>query len=47
MSDSQGVKIVSSDSHVLEPHDLWTKKLAGTRFADRARQTRGVCRGQV
>jgi predicted TIM-barrel fold metal-dependent hydrolase len=28
--------IVSADSHVLEPHDLWTTRLAGGRFADRA-----------
>jgi predicted TIM-barrel fold metal-dependent hydrolase len=41
MSDSQGLKVVSSDSHVLEPHDLWTKKLAGTRFADRAPRMTG------
>ena len=28
--------IVSADSHVLEPHDLWTSRLAGTVYADRA-----------
>jgi len=39
MSDAQdpnALRIVSADSHVLEPHDLWTKRLAGTPFADRA-----------
>ena len=30
------MRIVSADSHVLEPHDLWTTRLAGTEFADRA-----------
>jgi uncharacterized protein len=30
------MRIISADSHVLEPHDLWTRRLAGTRFADRA-----------
>jgi predicted TIM-barrel fold metal-dependent hydrolase len=30
------MRIISADSHVLEPHDLWTDRLAGTRFADRA-----------
>ena len=29
-------RVVSSDSHVLEPHDLWTERLAGTSYADRA-----------
>ena len=30
------MRIVSADSHVLEPHALWTTRLAGTPFADRA-----------
>ncbi len=30
------LRVVSSDSHVLEPHDLWTSRLAGGPFADRA-----------
>lgn len=30
------MRIISADSHVLEPHDLWTTRLAGTPFADRA-----------
>jgi uncharacterized protein len=30
------MRIISADSHVLEPHDLWTARLAGTPFADRA-----------
>jgi uncharacterized protein len=30
------MRIISADSHVLEPHDLWTRRLAGTPFADRA-----------
>jgi len=30
------MRIISADSHVLEPHDLWTRGLAGTSFADRA-----------
>ena len=34
-------KIVSADSHVLEPHDLWTTRLAGTPFADRAPKMEG------
>ena len=29
-------RIVSADSHVLEPHDLWTTRLAGGPYADRA-----------
>ncbi len=29
-------KVVSADSHVLEPHDLWTTRMAGGPFADRA-----------
>ncbi|MEY2421187.1 MAG: hypothetical protein QOI95_1254 [Acidimicrobiaceae bacterium] len=28
--------VISGDSHVLEPHDLWTTRLAGTEFEDRA-----------
>ena len=28
--------VISADSHVLEPHDLWTSRLAGTKFEDRA-----------
>src|SRR5438132_8536650 len=32
----QLMRIISADSHVLEPHDLWTSRLAGTPFADRA-----------
>jgi predicted TIM-barrel fold metal-dependent hydrolase len=30
------MRIISADSHVLEPHDLWTSRLKGTPFADRA-----------
>ena len=30
--------VISADSHVLEPHDLWTARLAGGPFADRAPQ---------
>ena len=30
-----------ADSHVVEPYDLWTRRLAGTRFADRAPQMTG------
>lgn len=30
------MKIVSADSHVVEPHDLWTTRMAGGPFADRA-----------
>lgn len=30
------MRIISGDSHVIEPHDLWQRALAGTRFADRA-----------
>jgi predicted TIM-barrel fold metal-dependent hydrolase len=28
--------VISADSHVLEPHDLWTRRLAQGSFADRA-----------
>jgi predicted TIM-barrel fold metal-dependent hydrolase len=28
--------VISADSHVLEPHDLWTTRLAGGPFEDRA-----------
>ena len=28
--------VISADSHVLEPHDLWTSRLAGTKYEDRA-----------
>ena len=28
--------VISADSHVLEPHDLWTSRLAGTEFEERA-----------
>ena len=28
--------IISADSHVLEPHDLWTTRLEGTPYEDRA-----------
>ena len=28
--------VISADSHVLEPHDLWTSRLKGTKFEDRA-----------
>ncbi len=28
--------VISADSHVLEPYDLWTSRLAGGPFADRA-----------
>ncbi len=34
--DPKGLVVVSADSHVLEPHDLWTQRLAGGPFADRA-----------
>src|SRR2546423_8560052 len=34
--EEQLMRIISADSHVLEPHDLWTTRLAGTPFADRA-----------
>lgn len=30
------MRIISADSHVLEPHDLWITRLAGTPFAERA-----------
>jgi predicted TIM-barrel fold metal-dependent hydrolase len=30
------MRVVSADSHVLEPHDLWTHRMAGGPFADRA-----------
>ena len=30
------LRVISADSHVLEPHDLWTSRLAGGPFADRA-----------
>jgi predicted TIM-barrel fold metal-dependent hydrolase len=30
------MRVISADSHVLEPPDLWTRGLAATRFADRA-----------
>lgn len=30
------MRVISADSHVLEPHDLWTARLAGTPFAARA-----------
>src|SRR5205085_1626580 len=30
------MRVISADSHVLEPHDLWTTRLVGTPFADRA-----------
>jgi uncharacterized protein len=30
------MRVISADSHVLEPADLWTRGLATTRFADRA-----------
>jgi predicted TIM-barrel fold metal-dependent hydrolase len=30
------VRVISGDSHVLEPGDLWTRRLAGGPFADRA-----------
>ena len=36
MSPVADTRVVSADSHVLEPHDLWTSRLAGTPFADRA-----------
>lgn len=39
--DPNALRIVSADSHVLEPHDLWTKRLAGTPFADRAPRMSG------
>jgi predicted TIM-barrel fold metal-dependent hydrolase len=31
-----GLRVISADSHVLEPHDLWTSRMAGGPFADRA-----------
>jgi uncharacterized protein len=30
------MRIISADSHVLEPHDLWIKRLAGTALEGRA-----------
>jgi predicted TIM-barrel fold metal-dependent hydrolase len=30
------MRVISADSHVVEPPDLWTRGLACTRFADRA-----------
>jgi predicted TIM-barrel fold metal-dependent hydrolase len=30
------MKVISADSHVLEPHDLWTTRMSGGPFADRA-----------
>ncbi len=30
------MRVISADSHVLEPPDLWTQQLARTAFADRA-----------
>jgi predicted TIM-barrel fold metal-dependent hydrolase len=30
------LRVISADSHVLEPHDLWTSRLAGGPYADRA-----------
>ncbi len=30
------MRVISADSHVLEPADLWTQQLTGTRFAERA-----------
>jgi len=30
------MRVISADSHVLEPPDLWTRRLAAGRFADRA-----------
>ncbi|MEY2437173.1 MAG: hypothetical protein QOF97_2009 [Acidimicrobiaceae bacterium] len=29
-------RVISADSHVLEPHDLWTTRMAGGPFEDRA-----------
>ena len=31
-----GLRVISADSHVLEPHDLWTSRMANGPFADRA-----------
>ncbi len=42
MPDPNALRIVSGDSHVLEPHDLWTQRLAGTPFADRAPYMKGT-----
>jgi len=28
--------VISADSHVLEPHDLWTSRMGSGPFADRA-----------
>src|SRR5690348_1747276 len=30
------MRVISADSHVVEPPDLWTRGLACTRYADRA-----------
>jgi uncharacterized protein len=35
-TDVRAVRVISADSHVLEPSDLWTRRLAGTSFAHRA-----------
>jgi len=38
MSDTSeaSLRVVSADSHVVEPYDLWTRRLAETPFASRA-----------
>ena len=34
--------VISSDSHVLEPHDLWTSRMGSGPFADRAQMQKLV-----
>jgi predicted TIM-barrel fold metal-dependent hydrolase len=41
MSLERNLRIISADSHVVEPYDLWTRRLADTPFADRAPQMTG------
>jgi predicted TIM-barrel fold metal-dependent hydrolase len=38
------LRVVSSDSHVVEPYDLWTTRLAGTPFEERAPHMTGDAR---
>ena len=47
MSESQEatLRVVSSDSHVVEPYDLWTTRLAETPYADRAPHMTGDAEG--
>ena len=35
-TESRRLRVISADSHVLEPPDLWSRGLAGTPFAARA-----------